>query len=275
MAKPSVSRQDQRCVFDGPTLLGRFDVECPVCGKVSPPAWKPLSFNTYRDDNDDFRLAAHHNSTFDMVSIEWMRCAHEDCEQLIIRIEESRPHAHLAGVMGHGPPVSQSETWYARPRFGESTKEVAPEVHEPFRTDYIEAAALLDISPRMSAVLSRSILADLLETYLGLDVFSLNARIDTFRANASEPVRLREGAHHFREIGDFGSHTQKNDQDQIIPVVRSDADWMLQYLDRFFDHYIVGPEKDKTVLGKWDKNIEDAGRKPIPPLTQDPGVSSE
>jgi hypothetical protein len=195
-----------------------------------------------------------------------MRCAHEPCEQLLLRVRESRP----GGIGIDGQVTLQFEEWYARPRFGESKKDIAPEVAEPFRTDFLEAAALLDISPRMSAVLARSILADLFETYLGLDDFGLNARINAFRENQSAPTQLRAGAHHFREIGDFGSHTQKNEQDQIIAVDREDAEWMLDYLSRFFDHYIVGPIRDAALLGKWDKNIADAGRKAIPPIPDVP-----
>ena len=49
-------------------------------------------------------------------------------------------------------------------------------------------------------------------------------------------------------------------------VERDDAEWMLDYLDRFMDHYVVAPQKDSAVLAKWDKNIVEAGRKPIHPL---------
>jgi hypothetical protein len=239
-------------------------LECPVCGKVSRPEWQWLYANAY--DTGSISLAARQEKhTYERVAFDWMRCAHEECEQLIVRIHETR----VSGwADGSGAPVTEVLVWTARPRFGESQRHVATEVPEPFRTDYLEAAALLDISPRMSAVLSRGVLADLMEQYLDLKDFGLNDRINTFREDKQQPSQLREGAHHFREIGDFGSHTQKNDQDQIIPVGREDAEWMLSYLDRFLDYYVVGPEKDRTVLGKWDQNIADAGRKPIPPLAE-------
>jgi uncharacterized protein DUF4145 len=264
MAESVASRQDQ-LVFDGHNLLGRLDVECPVCGKVSRPEWRWLYFEAY--DGDTNALPARQATyKYEKVALEWMRCAHEECEQLLIRIQESRPGVWIDGT---GAPLMTFDSWIARPRFGESKRQIAAEVKEPLRSDYLEAAALLDISPRMAAVLARSILADLLETCLQLTDFGLNDRINKFRERQAEPKRLRDGAHHFRTIGDFGSHTQKNDQDQIIPVERDDAEWMLDYLDRFLDHYIISPEKDSAVLGKWDKNIADAGRKPIPPIPDD------
>ena len=117
----------------------------------------------------------------------------------------------------------------------------------------------------MSAVLSRSILADLLEQYGGFTDFNLSKRVDAFRAESSNPTNLRENMHHFREIADFGAHTQKNDQNQIIPVDREGAEWMLDFLDRLFDYYIVAPQKDRLMREQWDKKLADAGRKPIKP----------
>lgn len=266
MAKSAASRHHPPWIFDEISgLLGGIDVECPACGKVSRPEWQWLLYDAY-DTESIVRSARQEKHKYEMVGVDWMRCAHEECEQLILRVHESRPRGFIDGT---GAPVMSKDTWIARPRFGEAKRQIAAEVPEPFNTDYLESAALLGISPRMSAVLSRSILADLLEKYLGLTVYGLNDRINRFREASSEPQRLRDGAHHFREIGDFGSHTQKNDQDQIIPVDREDAEWMLGYLDRFLDYYVVSPAKDNAVLGKWDKNIADAGRRPIPPLQTD------
>jgi hypothetical protein len=46
--------------------------------------------------------------------------------------------------------------------------------------DYREATFIIEDSPRMSSVLSRRILADLLEKYAGLTQYDLAARIDAF-----------------------------------------------------------------------------------------------
>jgi hypothetical protein len=61
-------------------------------------------------------------------------------------------------------------------------------------------------SPRMSAVLSRRVLADLLERYTGLTDFNPKARIDAFIEDKSHPYRLRENLGHLVEMGNFGAH---------------------------------------------------------------------
>jgi hypothetical protein len=162
---------------------------------------------------------------------------------------------------------AEQVTWLARPHG--ATRAIDPLVPEPFRTDYLEANAILDLSPRMSAVLARSILADLLERYVGLNDFNLNDRVDKFRADKTHPSTLRENVHHFREIANFGAHTQKNDQDQIISVNRDGAAWMLDFLDRLFDYLIMSPAKDQKMREAWDENLAEAGRKPIPPLSDE------
>lgn len=235
-------------------------MECPVCQKVSVPTWEHFTTKLPDESLASSLLADLPHNALNKVALDWMRCAHEECQQLIVRIHEQS--FKIAGRV----PVASEDTWIARPRFSETQRLLDPLIGEPFRTDYQEAAAILDASPRMSAVLSRGILADLLEEYAKLTDFKLSDRVDKFKADHRHPSSLRENIDHFREIGNFGAHTTKNDQDQIIPVSRDGAEWMLDFLDRLFDYLIVGPERDRAMRATWDKNLADAGRKPIPPL---------
>lgn len=101
-----------------------------------------------------------------------------------------------------------SEIWFAVPK----VKSVLPLdklIVDPLRKDYIEAFTILDDSPRMSSVLSRRILADLLKQYAGLTQFNLEQRIDAFVLDTTHPRRLRENLHYLREMGNFGAHTQE------------------------------------------------------------------
>jgi hypothetical protein len=154
-----------------------------------------------------------------------------------------------------------SGQWLAHPR--SSGRLVDPLVPDDLRRDYNEAATILDMSPRMSAVVSRRILADLLERYAGLDKFSLAARIDDFSKDNTHPSQLRQNLHYLREIADFGAHTQKDDQAEIIDVDRKEAEWTLDLIDRLFDYFIVAPERDRKMREGFDKKLDDAGRKPL------------
>lgn len=232
-------------------------MRCPICNQNTPDAWKPLYAGASGGLTHGLRVEPPKLPSSE-VTLESMYCANEECKQLVIRVHERYnipPHAVE-------DPSTLTQTWLARPRG--TFRPVDPLVPERFRRDYREATSILDGSPRMSAVLSRSLLADLLEEYAKLSDFRLDDRVDKFRADNKHPSSLREGMHHFREIGNFGAHTQKNDQAETIQVTREDAEWMLDFIDRVFDYFIVSPEKDRAMLEKWEQSIADAGRKPIP-----------
>jgi len=252
-------------VFEGPlSMPGGTDVKCPICGGHSPPTWQ--AFETQTPHGHVAGLPGT-KSVLEEVNLDWMRCSNEECEQLIVRIHEQR----LTGAMA---PLVRTDSWIARPRFGETERPIHALVPEPFRTDYAEAAAILALSPRMSAVLSRRVLADLLEKYAKQTQFSLTARIDKFTADTTHPRQLRENLHHFREIADFGAHTQKDDQAAVIDVGREEAEWTLDLLDRLFDYFIETPAQDQKIREGMDERIKGAGRKPIEPLPDDPSENS-
>jgi hypothetical protein len=150
------------------------------------------------------------------------------------------------------------------------------------RKDYAEAHIILDDSPRMSAVLSRRILADLLKKYDGATQFGLTARINAFIGNTGHPSRLRENLHYLREIGDFGAHTQTKQsvpdpataqpdanttgtlqEEEIIDATKEEAEWTLKVVADLFDYFIVAPKTDEALRQAVDKKLLDAGRKPI------------
>jgi len=64
--------------------------------------------------------------------------------------------------------------------------------------DYREATRSWDASPRMSAVLSRRVLGEMLKRYAGFTDNSLNAQVTSSSRYMSQPRRLREGLHHLR-----------------------------------------------------------------------------
>ena len=223
-------------------------MKCPTCGENTPDDWQGLFTKGMRVSLEG---PQPHN---EWVVLDWMKCANPSCKELVIRIHEGYPVEDS---------LQMTATYRVRPRF--STRHVSDEVPERFRSDYLDAAAIADISPQMSAVLSRRILADLLETYAGLTQFGLKDRIDAFSENTTHPGSLRENLHHFREIADFGAHTQKDDQAEIIDVGTDEATWTLDLLDRLFEYFILTPERDRRMREAMDKRIEAAGRKSIAP----------
>jgi hypothetical protein len=242
-------------------------MKCPTCGENTSDAWEKLIKGFGYQSRPEYGLEVPiEDAAADgarRVSFAWMHCANEDCRQLVVRAHD----IYRYRLDGDPTPNERAETWLVYPR--RQSRPLDPLVAEEapdLADDFSEAAAILEISPRMSAVLSRRILADLLERYANLTAYGVSDRIDSFRADAKHPAGLREHMHHFREIADFGAHTQRNDEDQIIDVDPAGAAWMLDYLERLFDYLIVSPAKDREITRQWDKNVADANRRPIKPL---------
>lgn len=263
-------------------------MQCPSCGQHTPDSWKKLLVAPGAPPHRPARTELEVQGPFDTVTpreehrplaevgFDWMNCANPKCGDLVIRMHETRDPVTLideqTGERTYGGLELVTTTSQVRPRF--KSRPLPDEVNDPWRKDYLEAAAILVASPRMSAVLSRRILGDLLEQYAGLSQFRLEDRVDAFIADETRPREIRENLHYFREIANFGAHTQKDDQQEIIDVTEEEAEWTLDILDSLFEHFIVVPARDHGIRESIAAKIAKAGRTPITPLPPDPGVTS-
>jgi hypothetical protein len=242
---------------------GGKDVRCPTCGRESVPDWRFFQALTPERQEWGGKTVsglARGRDPVQQVALEWMRCAWEECQQLIIRIHDSQVEGYIDGTAA---PLIKTGKWIVYPRFGEVTREIDPLVRDPYKTDYLEAAAILDTSHRMSAVLARRIMSDLLRKYGKHEQRRLTQQIDAFTSEPGHPSRLTENLHHFREVGDFGAHTQQDENETVINVDRDEAEWTLDLVDRLFDYFIVQPEKDAALRRRIGEKGKRAGRTPL------------
>lgn len=245
-------------------------MDCPFCRHAIAATWQQFVVNTNHLGVGINQLQGLLHTTVlrgkasNSVSVatHWLQC--QNCQEIVIQITRTES--------GQSP---LTERWIALPK-RPNLPTVNQLVTGPFRTDYLEAWTILEDSPRMSAVLSRRLLADLLEKYAGLDQFSLAKRIDEFVKDIRHPLWIRQNLHYLREVGDFGAHTQ---QDQtlavsqvppdpvIISVDKPEAEWTLKIIEDLFEYFIVAPQKDKEMREAIDKKLADANRKAITPIT--------
>lgn len=248
-------------------------MKCPTCGDNTPDRWHRLASTSGMGAPDRPELPSPHPEIRDVahlthwIGFDWMACANKECGQLVIRGHDGW-HQDEGGMW-----IQHTDTWFVYPR--DRVRPVDPQVPEDLARDFIEAAAILDRSHRMSAVLARRILADLLEKYARLGDFKLSTRIDKFIADTTHPRRLRDNLHHLREAGDFSAHTQTDDQLESLDIDTDEAEWTLDVVERLFDYFIVEPERDRMLRKRMDAKIDKAGRKAIPPLPPDAEIPLE
>ncbi len=247
---------------------GQVDMKCPTCAQNTPDNWQPLSMVTNAKGAELSEPAEEIISMRDRprdirYSVSWMVCANDDCQETVIQIQRTG----IIWSQGRGMGVGRSEQWLAVPRYA-NARPIDPVVPEDMRRDYNEASQILDLSPRMSAVLSRRILADLLDTYAQLTDYRLSARIDNFIQDTSHPSRIRENLHVLRSMADFSAHTKRDESDQsiVIDVSREEAKWTLDVVERLFDYFIVTPAQDAARRAEMNEKRKAAGQDPIPDL---------
>lgn len=234
---------------------------CPFCNNQIAPVWQGLY--TATDEMGRPRQTPAHILKSELpaegriarsvsVVLYWARCPNELCHELLVQVTRTSTRGY----------TDDAKQWLAVPK-RKAARPLDDIVADPFRTDFLEACALLDENSRMSAVLSRRILADVLKTYAGLTDYGLASRIDKFVSDTKHPSRLRDNLHYLREMGDFSAHTMEDDQGQIINVSKDEAEWTIKVVADLFDYFIIGPEKDKKLRDAFDEKLKQANRKPI------------
>ena len=258
-------------------------MECPFCHRPIVETWRPLlgsgrnvrskmERSFFRSGEIIAEIRASDREADEVgVRVESMKCPNDDCCQVLVKITRREIKCQLVDQGFFRPqwqPVpegTKEESWMAVPK-RKSVPRIDPSIPERFRKDYSEAHLILNDCPRMSAVLSRSILADLLKDYAGLDDCKLSKRIESFIKDSSHPSPRKQDLHHLREIGNRGAHTQTDELQLPINVTSEEAEWTLKIVRDLFDYFIVSPENDKKMRQSVDEKIKKAGRKEIKPL---------
>jgi Domain of unknown function (DUF4145) len=260
---------------------------CPFCSGSTPAVWN--HFLTNQDELgrpqgnyqvlQPCQLPAQPgmNQPINLtLQVLWTRCQNEACREYIVQV------TRIVSLGGGQHPLQ--ETWFAVPKHKAPPNIDLSLVSESMKEDYLQAYVILEDAPRMSAVLSRRILSDLLKKYDGANQYGTAARIDKFSENLHHPSRLRENLHYLREIADFGAHTQVDKtrakteaeaeiaqgeevcwEDVIINASKEEAEWTLKVVGDLIDYFIIAPAKDKLLREQFDKKIEAAGRKKLSP----------
>lgn len=156
------------------------------------------------------------------------------CDKLILRAENAASGKRVQFEPPHSSRAPLSET-----------------IPDSARRDYTEAAAILKLSPRASAALSRRCLEYVLQER-GYKAGNLEAKVAAFLASeVGLPEDLRLLIDTVRIHGNFGLHIKKDAETlEILDVAEHEAEASLDVLDSLFDHAYVGPARAKARLAE-------------------------
>lgn len=135
---------------------------------------------------------------------------------------------------------------------------VPPDVPKEIGEDFLEAAAVLPISEKASAALSRRCLQNLL-TDRGYKEKDLHDQIE--RAIKDLPTRIAENLDVIRNIGNYAAHPMKVESSStIVDVEPEEASWTLDVLEELFDYYYVMPKRAEDKRKKLDEKLKAIGK---------------
>lgn len=179
-----------------------------------------------------------------------------ECKRLIITLETSK----VADIQGEFAVEKEFLVW---PRQG--ARPVPQEVrdeHLKIAEDYDEAAAVLSMSPKASAALSRRCLQAVLKEKGGANQHKLADQIQAVVPQL--PSYIGEYVDAVRVIGNFAAHPSKDKSTgEIVDVEPGEAEWNLDVLDMLFEHYYVMPARNKQKKDTLNTKLTAAGKKPI------------
>ncbi|MCC7171887.1 MAG: DUF4145 domain-containing protein [Planctomycetes bacterium] len=139
---------------------------------------------------------------------------------------------------------------------------VPPEVETAdasLAADFREAVAVLPLSPKSSAALSRRCLQHLLRTKAHTKCRDLADQID--EVLPSLPPQISANVDAIRQVGNFATHPMKSrSTGEIVPVEEGEADWLLEVLEELFDHYYVAPARATARRTALNDKLADAGK---------------
>jgi hypothetical protein len=138
------------------------------------------------------------------------------------------------------------------------------DVPASFATDYSEACAVINESPKASAALSRRCLQNILRDKAKVKHQDLSKEIDEILSRKELPSYLAESVDAVRNIGNFAAHPIKStNTGEIVDVEPGEAEWLLDVLEGLFDFYFVQPAVLKAKRAALDKKLQEAGKPPM------------
>jgi hypothetical protein len=224
-------------------LTSNSKAECPHCHTVVqfPHTNNIEDVHAPQDATEEIRITA-------------VRCP--SCHRVTITIESGKFHG-VGGGRFDLEPSDEHVVWplqYVRP--------IPSEVPEHIAIDYHEAAAVLNISPKASAALSRRCLQAILREAGGATQKNLVDQIE--HASKNLPGYITKNIDAVRNIGNFAAHPTKDTaSDTIVEVEPGEAEWNLDVLDMLFDFYYVQPSLAQKRRDALNTKLQNAGKNPM------------
>lgn len=181
------------------------------------------------------------------------------CSRLIVLLQYGK-YKSASVTSGYIHSVTSEEVIYPK----HLSRKVAEEVPDVHRKDFEEACAVLHLSPKASAALSRRILQNVLREGLNIKHSTLAQEIEEFIHRADVPSYLTQAVDAVRQVGNFAAHPLKDtNTGQIVDVEPGEAEWLLDVNESLFDFVFVQPKRLDERKRKLNDKLKSIGKQPM------------
>lgn len=213
-----------------------FNWTCPHCKTKTT-----VNDNDYHKSESNLRIK-NTDGTKSLDSI-WIVCPNTDCKKLSLYVQlYEYNYIHL---WQRGGLIKE---WTLLP---DTKANVYPDyIPIAIRQDYEEAYAILDLSPKASATLSRRCLQGMIRDFWGVkkgrlvdEINAIEDRVDPLTWKSIDAIR---------KVGNIGAHME-NDINLIIEVEPKEAQLLVQLIEMLFEEWYVHKHerelKLKSIVG--------------------------
>lgn len=191
----------------------------------------------------DFQVVVTLSPASDAKLAEGYAIAYEHCPEcgsLIVQLQRGKVHRYqeeCEAPVYHLGAVRDTELLYPSGR----GRRAQTEVPEPHRSDFTEASAVLAVSPKASAALSRRILQGVLRQTFGIRKATLAQELAAFLERPGLPSYLSKALDPVRNIGNLAAHPELDLAGVIVDVEPGEAEWLVETIEALFDFAYVQP----------------------------------
>lgn len=203
---------------------------CPYCGMVmavnsNTHEYQLPSFESSRGCSYPNGIARYDSST---IAIHFYQCP--NCDSFTVFAE------------GVGEAVKDINT-IIKPK--SSARQFPEYVPQQIRNDYEEACAILHLSPKASATLSRRCLQGMIRDFWGITKGTLNAEINALKDQI--PADLWTAIDSLRQLGNIGAHMEK-DTSVIVDIDPDEAQRLVSLIELLIKEWYINREERRNLF---------------------------
>jgi len=201
-----------------------FNWTCPYCDSKT-------TINSENFTSGEKALTIKNSEGYRLLKTEWIVCPNEECKRITLN---AILYNYKINQLSNWYKDEVLKTWRLLP--GSSAKVFPEYIPAVLRNDYEESAAILTLSPKASATLSRRCLQGIIRDFWKVSKSRLIDEINAIEDKV-DPLTWKS-IDAVRKVGNIGAHMEK-DINIIIDVDPQEASLLIELIELLFEEWYI------------------------------------